>query len=175
MLPSVSGGGERAVICLTTGQVPHAPDHNIQMSPPQRSPKGSMSSPHQRAPRILIVSSMVYLTPGFLGIRCFFFLHIRGAAAQLRLTLVTPWTVATRLLCPWDSPRRNTGVGCHSLLQGIFPIKGLNPSSLALAGKDSSTLSHWGSPYKRQMISIYYYFAGLLKKKKTGAHALAVF
>ena len=57
-------------------------------------------------------------------------------------------------------------MGCHSLLQGIFPIQGLNPSSLALAGKDSSTLSHWGSPYKRQMISIYYYFAGLLKKKK---------
>ena len=27
----------------------------------------------------------------------------------------------TRLLCPWDSPGRNTGVGCHSLLQRIFP------------------------------------------------------
>ena len=25
-----------------------------------------------------------------------------------------------RLLCPWDSPGKNTGVGCHSLLQGIF-------------------------------------------------------
>ena len=25
-----------------------------------------------------------------------------------------------RLLCPWDSPGRNTGVGCHSLPQGIF-------------------------------------------------------
>ena len=24
------------------------------------------------------------------------------------------------LLCPWDSPGKNTGVGCHSLLQGIF-------------------------------------------------------
>ena len=23
----------------------------------------------------------------------------------------------TRLLCPWDSPGKNTGVGCHSLLQ----------------------------------------------------------
>ena len=23
----------------------------------------------------------------------------------------------TRLLCPWDSPGRNTGVGCHFLLQ----------------------------------------------------------
>ena len=30
----------------------------------------------------------------------------------------TPWTVAhTRLLRPWDSPGKNTGVGCHFLLQ----------------------------------------------------------
>ena len=27
----------------------------------------------------------------------------------------------TRLPCPWDSPGKNTGVGCHALLQGIFP------------------------------------------------------
>ena len=34
---------------------------------------------------------------------------------------VTPWTVAIRLLCPWDFPGKNTGVGCdcHSLPQGI--------------------------------------------------------
>ena len=32
----------------------------------------------------------------------------------------------TRLLCPWDSPGKNTGVGCHSLLQGIFLVQGLN-------------------------------------------------
>ena len=25
-----------------------------------------------------------------------------------------------RLLCPWDFPGKNTGVGCHFLLQGIF-------------------------------------------------------
>ena len=25
-----------------------------------------------------------------------------------------------RLLCPWDSPGKNTGVGCHAFLQGIF-------------------------------------------------------
>ena len=29
--------------------------------------------------------------------------------------------------CPWDSPGKNTGVGCHFLLQGIFPIQGSNP------------------------------------------------
>ena len=31
-----------------------------------------------------------------------------------------------RLLCPWNSPVRNFGVGCHSRLQGIFPTQGLN-------------------------------------------------
>ena len=37
----------------------------------------------------------------------------------------------TRLLCPWDSPGipgvdclENTGVGCHALLQGVFPTQG---------------------------------------------------
>ena len=33
---------------------------------------------------------------------------------------------STRLLCPWDFPGKNTGVGCHALLQGIFLTQGLN-------------------------------------------------
>ena len=37
-----------------------------------------------------------------------------------------------RLLCPWDSPGTNTGVGCHSLLQGIFPTQGWNSCFLHL-------------------------------------------
>ena len=36
----------------------------------------------------------------------------------------------TRLLCPWDSPAKNTGVGCHFLLQGIFPTQGSSPHLL---------------------------------------------
>ena len=32
----------------------------------------------------------------------------------------------TRVLCPWDFPGKDTGVGCHFLLQGIFPTQGLN-------------------------------------------------
>ena len=31
------------------------------------------------------------------------------------------------LLCPWNSPGKNTGMGCHSLLQGIFPDPGIKP------------------------------------------------
>ena len=38
----------------------------------------------------------------------------------------------TRLLCPWDFPGQHTRVGCHSLLLGIFPTQGLNPSLLCL-------------------------------------------
>ena len=35
-----------------------------------------------------------------------------------------------RLLCPWDSPGKNTGVDCHSFLQGIFPTQGFKPGLL---------------------------------------------
>ena len=31
-----------------------------------------------------------------------------------------------RLLCPWDFPGKNTGVGCHFRLQGIFLTQGSN-------------------------------------------------
>ena len=36
------------------------------------------------------------------------------------------------LLCPWDSPGKSTGVGCHALLQGIFLIQGWNSCLLCL-------------------------------------------
>ena len=35
-------------------------------------------------------------------------------------------------LYPWDSPGKNTGVGCHALLQGIFPTQGSNLHPLHL-------------------------------------------
>ena len=37
-----------------------------------------------------------------------------------------------KLLCPWNSPGKNTGVGCHSLLQGDLPNPGIKPRSPAL-------------------------------------------
>ena len=47
----------------------------------------------------------------------------------------------TRLLCPWDSPGKNTGVGCHFLLQGIFPIQGSNLCLLSLLHWQAHSLS----------------------------------
>ena len=65
----------------------------------------------------------------------------------------TPWTVPhglypTRLLCPWNSPGKNTEVGCHFLLQGIFLTQALNTYLLHLLHwwVDSLPLSQLGSP-----------------------------
>ena len=48
----------------------------------------------------------------------------------LSLTLQPHGLQPTRLLCPWDSPGKNTGVGCHFLLWGIFPAQISNPHLL---------------------------------------------
>ena len=58
---------------------------------------------------------------------------------------VTPWTVAcTRFLHPWDFLGKSTGVGCHFLLQGIFPTQGSNPG-LPHCRQMLYRLSHQGS------------------------------
>ena len=55
----------------------------------------------------------------------------------------------TRLLQLWDSPGKNTGVGCHFLLQEIFPTQGsspgIEPGSLALEA-DASNSEPPGKP-----------------------------
>ena len=38
----------------------------------------------------------------------------------------------SRCLCPWDSADKTTGVGCHTVLQEIFPTQGSNPCLLCL-------------------------------------------
>ena len=46
------------------------------------------------------------------------------SVAQSFLTLLRPHGLQPgRLLCPWDFPAKNTGVGCHALLQGILPTQ----------------------------------------------------
>ena len=56
-----------------------------------------------------------------------------------------------RLLCPWDSPGKNTGVGCHALLHGIFPTRESNPGLSRLpelAARFLTTSANWEAlPY----------------------------
>ena len=65
------------------------------------------------------------------------------------LQSLQPYGLQTpRPLCPWDSPGKDTEVGCHALLQGIFPTQELNPSLLHLPHCTwiLYPLSHLGSP-----------------------------
>ena len=62
-------------------------------------------------------------------------------------SVVSNFLQPTRLLCPWNFPYKNTGVGDHFLLQEIFVTQGLNPHLLCLLHwqADSLPLSHLGS------------------------------
>ena len=66
---------------------------------------------------------------------------------------LTPW-----LLCPWNSPGQNTGVGSCSLLQGIFPTQESNPG-LPYCRWILYYLSHQGIPRKLEWIA-YLFFRG---------------
>ena len=58
---------------------------------------------------------------------------IKVLVAQLCLILCDPMEPA-RLLCPWDSPDKNTGVGCQCSPPGDLPDPGIKPMSPALEG-----------------------------------------
>ena len=55
----------------------------------------------------------------------------------------------SQLLCPWDFPDKDTGVGCHSLLQGIFPTQGSSP--YLLHGQGDFTTEPPRNPLKWKM------------------------
>ena len=68
---------------------------------------------------------------------------------QLCPTLLRPLGLGpARLLCPWDFPGKNIGMGCHFLLQRIFPTQGSN-QHLLLGRQILLPLSHLGSPKHR--------------------------
>ena len=64
----------------------------------------------------------------------------------------------SRLLCPWDFPGKNTGMGCHFLLQGIFLTQGSNWYLLGVPHWQADSLpwaSHPGIPIA-STISLYF-------------------
>ena len=70
--------------------------------------------------------------------------------SRVRL-FVTPWTVAHEAPPSMEFLGKNIGVGCHFLLQGIFPTQGLNPG-LPHCGQTlyhlSQKISLFGAPKK---------------------------
>ena len=66
----------------------------------------------------------------------------------------------TRLLCPWDLPSKNTGVGYHFLFQGIFLTQGSNlhlPHCRwsPVLQVDSLPLRHQRNPWKAVLVNLY--------------------
>ena len=86
----------------------------------------------------------------------------------------------TRLLCPWDSPGKDTGVCHHFLLQGILPTQGLN-QGLPHCRRSIYHLSHQGSHKCGNKNHLYFlipmwssslYTTARKKMKRTGSPCL---
>ena len=69
----------------------------------------------------------------------------------------------TRLLCPWGSPGKSTGVGCHFLLQGNFPTQGSNSSLLRLLHWQASSHISWPKTKIRKTLSYHLTLSERLK------------
>ena len=74
------------------------------------------------------------------------FTDISRSIVQSCPTLWLHGLQSARLLCAWDSAGKNTEVGCHFLLQGIFLTQWLNPHLLHWQA-DSFTTEPSGEPF----------------------------
>ena len=91
-------------------------------------------APHH--PNIVVSQSGLDQYLGFILIRC---VSVFAESLTVMSDSLQPYGLQpASLLCPWDSPGKNTGVGCHALLQGIFPTQGSNTHLLRLLH-----LLHW--------------------------------
>ena len=103
-----------------------------------------------RSGNALFEMGMGHTISSYLSLRAMNFIHLiskerKRESAKSCPTLVIPWTCqeSARLLRPWDSPGKNTGVGCHSLLQGNFPTQEWNQVSRN-AGRN---FTDWATPH----------------------------
>ena len=94
-------------------------------------PKRRHPQTHIRGPPVCVCVCVCVCVP----IMC---AHAHSVAFN---SFATPWTVAHRLLCPLNSPGKNTGAGSHFPLQRIFPTEGSNPSLL----NGRQNLYHWAT------------------------------
>ena len=123
--PGVGTEGGRGAPCSTTGSLPTGP---LEGKPLPSAPLDTGSLPPWDCSQL----PQGHLVVGH-------FSH-SVASKALRPHGLQP----ARLFRAWDFPGKNTGVGCHSLLQGSSH-PGIQPGSPALQA-DSSPLSQLGSP-----------------------------
>ena len=73
--------------------------------------------------------------------------YVLSRFSHVRLS-ATLWTIAHQASLSMGFPGKNIAVGCHALLQGIFPTQGSNPGlmSPALVGRFFTTSATWKAP-----------------------------
>ena len=77
-----------------------------------------------------------------------------------------PWAESLVGCSPWDYPGKNTGVGCHPFLQGIFLTQGSNPHLLCLL-PCRWILYHWATGEAWKDISTPLFISALFTTAKT--------
>ena len=98
--------------------------------------------------RFHVVWDSGHPSPCFQGYKfyknCFILICSDAKLLQLCLTLCDPMDCSLPgFSVHGASLGKNTGMGCHDLLQGIFPIQGLNPHLLCLLGGFFTTSTNW--------------------------------
>ena len=111
-----------------SGKIPHAPA-------PQ------LLSLHSKAHELQLLSLCAMTTEACSALEPAYCNYWTLMLQAMKPTCLEP----TRLLCPWNSPGRDTEMDCHSLLQGIFLTQGLNSCLLHHRGI-FYCLSYQGSP-----------------------------
>ena len=71
------------------------------------------------------------------------------------------------LLYPWDSPGKDTRVGCHALLQGIVPKPGIEPASLLSPALQARSLP--AKPFEKPnvmiLLQLWFFFCSLAESE----------
>ena len=112
-------------------QYPHLQDNSLDLEDTPSALKPFFFSCKLRIIGVLTVSlklwdETVYKQLTTLGI------HAHVVASVMSNSLRPYGLQPARLFCPWNSPGKNTGVGCYFPLKGIFLTQGLNPCLLHL-------------------------------------------
>ena len=67
--------------------------------------------------------------------------HVYAGVASVLSNSLQPYGLySSQLLCPWASPGKTTGVGCHTLLQWILPAQRSNADFLSLLHQQAGSL-----------------------------------
>ena len=114
----------------------------------------------------------VNVLPAWVRVSCAFYAVCCASSLSCADSLRPHGLQPARLLCPWNSSGKNTGVGCHALLQGIFPTQGSNPG-LPHCRWILYYLSHQGNPRILEWVAYPFSRLSSRPRNRTGVSCIA--